>query len=97
LQLRLRQDGVNRDAIGAWVEVEIGAGPMKRVLRQEHTIGGGHASGHLGWIHFGIADSEQVRVRVRWPHQAWSAWQNAAANQFYVFDKARGLTTWTAP
>jgi enediyne biosynthesis protein E4 len=97
LQLRLRQDGVNRDAIGAWVEVEIGAGPMKRVLRQEHTIGGGHASGHLGWIHFGIADSEQVRVRVRWPQQAWSAWQNAAANQFYMFDKARGLTTWTAP
>ncbi|MEP6969815.1 MAG: VCBS repeat-containing protein, partial [Betaproteobacteria bacterium] len=36
LQLRLQQAGGNRDAIGAWVEVDLGG----RVIRQELTIGG---------------------------------------------------------
>ena len=50
LGLRLSQPAPNRDAIGAWVEVKVG----DRTVRREVTVGGGHASGQLGWIHFGL-------------------------------------------
>ena len=40
----------NRDAIGAWVEVKAG----DRRSQRELTVGGGHASGQLGWMHFGL-------------------------------------------
>lgn len=91
LQLRLQQKDSNRDAVGAWVEVDTGG----RVLRQELTVGGGHASGHMGWMHFGLggvpSDSGSVRMRVHWPHGDWSDWQPVQANQFYFFDKEQGL------
>jgi enediyne biosynthesis protein E4 len=93
LQLRLRQPGGNRDAVGAWVEVDLG----DRTVRQELTVGGGHASGHLGWMHFGLGDVSAVKVRVQWPHGDWSAWQSAAPDRFYLFDRERGLTAWSAP
>ena len=63
LAVRLQQDGANRDAIGAWVEVTAG----DRVMRREVTVGGGHAGGQLGWIHFGLGDAESASVRVLWP------------------------------
>lgn len=93
LQLRLHQPGGNRDAVGAWVEVDLG----DRTVRQELTVGGGHASGHLGWMHFGLGEASAVKVRVQWPHGDWSAWQSAASDRFYLFDRERGLTTWSAP
>jgi hypothetical protein len=96
LQVRLRQADGNRDAIGAWVEVDLGE-PSKRVIRQELTVGGGHASGNLGWMHFGLGASTQVKLRVQWPHGAWSAWQPVAADSFYVMDKAAGVSAWKAP
>jgi hypothetical protein len=94
LQLRLRQAGGNRDAIGAWVEVDLGAG---RVVRQELTVGGGHASGHLGWMHVGLGTAETVKLRVQWPHGGWGPWQDTAADAFYVVDRERGVQAWKAP
>ena len=93
LQLRLRQTGGNRDAIGAWVEVDLGA----RVVRQELTIGGGHASGHLGWMHFGLGDATRVKLRVQWPHGDWSDWRSVAADAFYGVDRELGIVEWKAP
>jgi hypothetical protein len=93
LQLRLRQDGANRDAVGAWVEVDLGG----RIVREELTVGGGHASGHLGWMHFGLGDADKVKVRVLWPHGEWSAWQAVRADAFHLIDKARGASEWKAP
>jgi len=93
LQLRLQQAGGNRDAVGAWVEVDLGA----RTLRQELTVGGGHASGHLGWMHFGLGNSNSVKLRISWPQGGWSAWQTVAADQFYSVDKEAGARTWKAP
>lgn len=93
LQLRLRQSGGNRDAIGAWVEVDLGG----RTIRQELTVGGGHASGHLGWMHFGLGQAGSARVRVRWPHGDWSAWQPVTADRFYIADRQSGLREWKAP
>jgi hypothetical protein len=93
VQLRLRQGGGNRDAIGAWVEVDLGA----RVLRQELTVGGGHASGQFGWMHFGLGETSKVRLRVQWPHGGWSDWRVVAADGFYTVDRQRGVSAWKAP
>ncbi|HEU4741892.1 MAG TPA: CRTAC1 family protein [Meiothermus sp.] len=91
LQIRLRQPGGNRDAVGAWLEVQLG----DRILRREHTIGGGHASGGLGFLHFGLGRAETVRVRVQWPGGEWGDWQELKANQFIVLDRASGAQPYT--
>ena len=93
LQLRLHQPGGNRDAVGAWVEVDLGG----EIIREELTVGGGHASGHLGWMHFGLGDAKDLKVRVQWPHENWSAWQALAADNFYLVDKETGIAAWKAP
>ena len=93
LQMRLSQGGANRDAIGAWVEVDLGG----RVIRQELTIGGGHASGNLGWMHFGLGAATRVKLRVQWPFGDWGPWQEVAADGFYRVDKALGASAWKAP
>lgn len=93
LQIRLHQKGGNRDAVGAWIEVDLG----DKIIRREHTIGGGHASGHLGWLHFGLGQTSEVKVRVLWPHTPnaqWGAWETVKSNGFYVLDKATGITPW---
>ena len=59
LEVRLQQPGPNRDAIGAWLEARCAG----KVMRQEITIGGGHASGQIGWRHFGLGDATEADVR----------------------------------
>jgi len=78
LGLRLRQDGGNRDAVGAWIELR-SAG---RVQRREVFVGGGHASGGLGWHHFGLGEAEAAEVRVRWPHGDWGPWLPVSPDRF---------------
>jgi hypothetical protein len=90
LQLRLRQAGANLDAVGAWVEVDLGG----RIVRQELTVGGGHASGQLGWMHFGLGKDASVKLRVQWPQGGWGAWQTVQANAFYIVDRERGASIW---
>ncbi len=101
LQLRLKQAGGNRDAVGAWVEVDLGDAMQhlgkQRIIRQELTVGGGHASGHMGWMHFGLGAASTVKVRVQWPFSDFGPWQTVAADGFYVIDKAAGASTWKAP
>ncbi len=99
LQVRLRQDGGNRDAIGAWLEVEAAG----RVQRREQVVGGGHASGTLGFLHVGLGNATAARVRVLWPGAKpgdaalTSEWFDATADRFYVFDQQRGLRPWPQP
>ncbi len=78
LQLKLHQDEGNRNAVGAWIEVRVGT----RTLRREVTVGGGHASGRDGWIHFGVGTAERARVRVQWPDGEWGDWVRLYTNQF---------------
>jgi hypothetical protein len=98
LQIRLRQEGGNRDAIGAWLEVEVAG----RVQRLEHLVGGGHASGALGFLHVGLGEATSARVRVLWPgarpgdSALTSAWFDASADRFYVLDRSRGLEPWSS-
>lgn len=83
LQLALHQEGTNRDAIGAWLEVRIG----EKVQRREITGGGGHASGQLGWWHFGLGAATSAEVRVIWPDGQVGPWASVAANGFYNLER----------
>jgi hypothetical protein len=78
VSLRPQQDGPNRDAIGAWVDVRVG----DRVTAREVTIGGGHAGGQLGWIHFGLGDASAAEVRVTWPDGEMGPWIPVRAGNY---------------
>ena len=94
LALRLRQDGANRDAVGAWIEVRAG----RRTWRRELTVGGGHVGGVLGWTHFGLGPAERASVRVQWPGGDWGRWVDVAAGQWLVIDRdAAAPIPWLAP
>jgi hypothetical protein len=91
LALQLHEPGPNRDAIGAWIEVKVGDLTMRREL----TIGGGHAGGQLGWIHFGLGAASGAQVRVQWPDGETGPWIQAGANQFVVIERgATQVTPW---
>jgi hypothetical protein len=83
IALRLRQPGPNRDAVGAWVEVEVG----DRRIEREVTVGGGHAGGQLGWIHVGLGDRDSTRVRIQWPDGETGPWMGAHADQFVTIER----------
>ncbi|MGL5008893.1 MAG: CRTAC1 family protein, partial [Paracoccaceae bacterium] len=89
---RLQQPGVNRDAIGAWVEVRRG----DAVTRHEVTVGGGHVSGQLGWVHFGLGDATAAEVRVQWPDGTVDEWQPLIPNAFQVLQPGVAPEPWEA-
>ena len=87
MQVMLRQEGANRNAIGAWIEVRA----QGRTQRHEVVVGGGHVSGQAGWIHMGLGPAESAEVRVQWPDGAWSPWQRSTANRFLLIERGRTL------
>ncbi|HEY7526797.1 MAG TPA: CRTAC1 family protein [Candidatus Limnocylindria bacterium] len=90
--LRLEEPGANRDAIGAWVEVASG----DRTERREITIGGGHAGGQLGWIHFGLGDAARATVTVTWPDGTQSAAMPVPVNGFGIVRRGSdAVEPWT--
>ena len=66
----LDQDAANHDAIGAWIDVRFG----DREMTREVTVGGGHASGQLVPIHFGLGTADRADVRVTWPDGEVGPW-----------------------
>ena len=88
-EVRLKQPGVNRDGVGAFIEIK-NAG---HVLRREITSGGGHASGQNGWWHFGLGDAADFEVRVIWPDGKAGDWQKLKANGFYILAPSRPAET----
>ena len=94
LELQVLQGPPNANAIGAWVEVRTG----DRIQRRELTIGGGHASGQLGWTHFGLGDAATAEVRVAWPGGELGPWQPVTANTFDLVRRgASSAERWSAP
>ncbi len=77
LSVAVQQNGPNTQAVGAWIEVDDGIAIQSR----EITVGGGHAGGVAGPQHFGLGAAERVRLRIKWPHGDWSAWQDASINR----------------
>ena len=86
LALRLAQPAPNVDAVGAWVEVRTADGVQKRQL----TVGGGHAGGQLGWMHWGLGAAESAEVRVTWPDGEVGEWQQVAVQQFATIERGVG-------
>jgi len=87
LQLMLRQEGANRHAVGAWIEVRASG----RIQRHEVVVGGGHVSGQAGWIHFGLGRAADAEVRVQWPDGHWSPWRHTGADRFLLIERGRML------
>ncbi len=83
LAIRVSQAAPNKDAIGAWIEVQAG----DKTFRRELTIGGGHASGELTWTHVGLGSATSARVRVKWPDGTVGPWLDATADTFVVVTK----------
>ncbi len=84
---------VNLDAIGAVVDVRTG----DRVQSREVVVGGGHASGELGWLHVGLGGSTSADVRVRWPDGSVSDWQPVPVDRVSIVNRDSGVAAWTPP
>ena len=70
LGVELDQDAPNHDAIGAWIAVR--AGDLHR--QREVTVGGGHVSGQLVPLHFGLGGATKAEVQVTWPDGEVGPW-----------------------
>lgn len=94
LMVELDQEKGNRDAVGAVVHARVG----DRTIVRRVTVGGGHASGQNGWIHFGLGTSERASLRIRWPDGEWSHPYRVFANQFAVVRRgAEAAAYWYPP
>ncbi|CTQ31308.1 CRTAC1 family protein [Jannaschia rubra] len=80
LSVTLEQSGGNRAAVGAWVEVRTPEG----VQMQELTLGGGHAGGAVGPLHFGIGAASTADLRVTWPDGTAGEWERVAPGRLTV-------------
>ena len=89
IELKLSQPGTNGDAIGAWIEVT----STDRTQRREITVGGGHVSGTLGPVHFGLGDAQNARVRVTWPDGEAGPEIRVEANALYEIARDRAEAT----
>ena len=84
--LRLGQSGPNRDAIGARIETRAGG----QVTTRELTVGGGHVSGSLGWVHVGIGSADEADVTVTWPDGTVEGPMSVAANTWARIERGAG-------
>ncbi|TLP62676.1 CRTAC1 family protein [Parasedimentitalea maritima] len=67
----------NTQSVGSHVELRVG----DRVQTREITVGGGHASGQAGQIHFGLGQVTEGEIRIIRSDQSVSDWQRFTANQ----------------
>ena len=77
LAVTLRQDGLNRFAIGA--RVELAAGGLTQV--REIQSGNNYVSQNPAEAHFGLSAATTADIRVRWPDGFISEHVGVAANQ----------------
>ena len=78
LTITPRQVGANGFGIGGWVEVRDLAGDVQT---KELTVGGGHAAGEAGSVHFGLGPEPDAEVRILWPDGSSSDWITLPANE----------------
>ncbi|WP_244313662.1 CRTAC1 family protein [Stappia sediminis] len=83
--VELFQNGPNRDAIGAQLSVKIG----NRTITKDLQVGGGHASGQIGFVHVGVGVAERAQIRVRWPDGDWSHPYRVFTNNFVRIERGQ--------
>jgi hypothetical protein len=66
-------------------------------MRTEVTIGGGHAGGELGPLHFGLGRAESADIRVIWPDGEQGDWTSVEVNRRVVVDRQSGNTSTPDP
>ncbi|MFM8553543.1 MAG: CRTAC1 family protein [Acidimicrobiales bacterium] len=81
--LQPRGPGPNTQAVGAWVEMRVDG----RTQTREVTVGGGHASGEAGALHFGIGTATSAEVRITRPGAAPGPWMTVGANAAYDLEE----------
>ncbi len=93
--IELKNGLVNSAGIGAKITVKTGNVTQSRTIQ----IGGGHASGQLGFVHFGLGVAERAKIRVQWPDGDWSHEYRVFANNFVQIPrgKADALYWYPAP
>ena len=89
LGVRLSQPGGNVDAIGARIDVQTG----DLVQRRELVVGGGHASGELGWTSVGLGPATSAQVRITWPDGVVGPWMPVPADGFVRIARDAGQAT----
>jgi hypothetical protein len=88
------QAAPNVDAIGAWVQVRTG----DRLQQRQLVVGGGHAGGQLGWLHWGLGDADGAQVRVTWPDGEVGPWVDVDADTFVLVERGSDVAaTWSPP
>ena len=80
----LAQEGVNRHAIGSFIELRTEAGVQTR----EITIGGGHVSGQAMPEHFGLGPAETAEMRVIWPDGSTDDWISIDVNRHHRISRS---------
>ncbi len=77
LSVDLVQPGPNPRAVGAIVDLRAG----DRLWSQERSVGGGHAGGSAGPLHFGVGGVDAVQITVHWPDGTLSQFADVPTNQ----------------
>jgi len=77
VQVDIMQGGINRFAVGGFVEIRAG----DRLWTQEITVGGGHAGGVAGPLYFGLGAVDRAEIRVIWPDGEAGPWQPLTLDQ----------------
>ncbi|MEP2946426.1 MAG: ASPIC/UnbV domain-containing protein [Lentilitoribacter sp.] len=83
IKIELDNGAINRDAIGAKISVKTGNLTQNKTVQ----IGGGHASGQLGFNHFGLGVAERATIRVQWPNGDWSHPYKVFANNHVIIER----------
>ncbi len=98
--VRLQGDGkmVNRDAIGAKVEIELAGNPTEKLVKTLRA-GEGYLSQSSKRIHFGLGKAERVaNVRVHWPGGTQEEFSGVSPNGHYELRQGEGKARfWTPP
>ncbi|MFK7879532.1 CRTAC1 family protein [Roseobacter sp.] len=77
LVVDLSMTGDNSHAVGALIELTAGGVTQT----QEITVGGGHAGGQAGPLHFGLGEALVADLKVTWPDGQVAHYKNISADQ----------------
>lgn len=93
VKIELNNGDVNRHAIGAKISVKTGNLTQSKTIQ----IGGGHASGRLGFSHFGLGVAERATIRIQWPNGDWSHPYKVFANNHVVIKRDDDVANYWYP